>query len=68
MSRNMRVSVILEINGCLPCVVGTKGSTTLKLKQTPFSKLLLYMENICILPRGISKIDPACVKKIALCK
>jgi hypothetical protein len=33
------------------------------LKQTPFSKLLLYMENICILPRGISKIKSCMCQK-----
>jgi hypothetical protein len=50
MSENMRVSVILEMNGCLPYVAGTEGSATLKIVINPFfSEILLYMKNICLL-------------------
>jgi hypothetical protein len=31
MSENIRVSVILEMNGCLPYVAGTEGSATPKI-------------------------------------
>jgi hypothetical protein len=34
MSENKRVSVIVEMNGCLPCVA--KGSATLKIVTNPF--------------------------------
>ena len=42
MSENMRVSVILEMNGCLPCVVGTKGSATPKIGQPLFENTIIY--------------------------
>jgi hypothetical protein len=45
MSENMRVSVILEINGCLPYVVGTKGSVTPKIMINPFFRNTI-MENM----------------------
>jgi hypothetical protein len=49
MSENMRVSVILEMNGCLSYVTGIEGSATPKIVINPFSEILLYMENICVL-------------------
>jgi hypothetical protein len=36
MSENMRVSMILEMNGCLPYVAGTEGSTIPKIMINPF--------------------------------
>jgi hypothetical protein len=43
MSENMRVSVILEINGCLPYVAGTEGSVTPKIVINPFFQKYYYM-------------------------
>jgi hypothetical protein len=52
MSENMRVSVILEMNGCLPYIAGTEGSTTPKIVINPlFLEILLYMKNICLFQR-----------------
>jgi hypothetical protein len=36
MSKNMRVSVILKINGCLPYVARTEGSAIPKIVINPF--------------------------------
>jgi hypothetical protein len=36
MSGNMRVNMILKMNGCMPCVVETKGSATLKIVTNLF--------------------------------
>jgi hypothetical protein len=36
MSENMRVSVILEMRGCLPYVAGTEGLATPKIVTNPF--------------------------------
>jgi hypothetical protein len=45
MSENMRVSMILEINGCLPYVMGTEGSTTPKIMINPFLRnTIIYGE------------------------
>jgi hypothetical protein len=44
MSENMRVSVILEINGCLPYVAGTKGSATAKIVINPFFRNTIIYE------------------------
>jgi hypothetical protein len=45
MSENMRVSVILEMNCYLPCVVGARGSTTLKIMTNPFFRnTIIYGE------------------------
>jgi hypothetical protein len=43
MSENIRVSVILKMNGCLPCVAGTKGSATPKIVTN-----LLFFRNTII--------------------
>jgi hypothetical protein len=51
MSENMRVSVILEMNGCLPYVAGTEGSAITKIMINPFLEILLYKQNICLLQR-----------------
>jgi heme O synthase-like polyprenyltransferase len=40
-SGNMRVNVILKMNACLPCVVETKGSATLKIVTNPFFRITL---------------------------
>jgi hypothetical protein len=44
MSENMRVSVILEMNGCLPYVAGTEGSATPKILINPFLKNTIIYE------------------------
>jgi hypothetical protein len=44
MSENMRVSVILEMNGCLPYVAGTEGSTTPKIVINPFFRNIIIYE------------------------
>jgi hypothetical protein len=44
MSENMRVSVILEINGCLPYVAGTEGSTTPKIVINLFFRITIIYE------------------------
>jgi hypothetical protein len=49
MSENMRVSMILKMNGCLPCIVGTRVQEHLKLPPTPFSEILSYMKNMSII-------------------
>jgi hypothetical protein len=41
MSENMRVSVILEINGCLPYVAGTVGSATPKMVINLFFRITI---------------------------
>jgi len=68
MSENMRVSVILEINGCLPLCYGNKGSTTLKIViKPPFSEILSYIEKD-VFYKSIYQTKPNICKKIALCK
>jgi hypothetical protein len=50
MSGNMKVCVILEMNGCLPCVVGIECSAALKIITNPlFRTTLIYTENRCLL-------------------
>jgi hypothetical protein len=44
MSENMRVSMILEINGCLPYVAGTEGSTTPKIVINLFFRITIIYE------------------------
>jgi hypothetical protein len=45
MSENMRVSVILEMNGYLPCVVGTRVQQTPKIMVNPFFRnTIIYGE------------------------
>jgi hypothetical protein len=45
MRKNMRVSVILEMNSCLPYVAGTDGSTTPKIVINPFFRnTIIYGE------------------------
>jgi hypothetical protein len=45
MSENMRVSVILEMNDCLPYITGTEGSATSKIMTNPFFKnTIIYGE------------------------
>jgi hypothetical protein len=45
MSKNMRVSVILEMNGYLPCVAGTEDSATPKIVINPFFRnIIIYGE------------------------
>jgi hypothetical protein len=44
MSENMRVSVILEMNGCLPYVAGTDGSATHKIMINPFFRNTIIYE------------------------
>jgi hypothetical protein len=61
MSENMKVSVILKMNGCLPCVVGTRVQQHLKLWPTPFLEILSYMENMSV-TKVFIKWNPACVK------
>jgi hypothetical protein len=62
MSENMRVSVILEINGCLPYVVGTP-----KIVINPFFRNTIIYEKY-VFCKGIYKMKPCMYKKIALCK
>jgi hypothetical protein len=40
MSGNMKVCVILEMNGFLPCVVGTECSTALKIVTNPLFRTI----------------------------
>jgi hypothetical protein len=66
MSENIRVSVILEMNGCLPYVAGTEGSTTLKIVINPFFQKYYYGKyDLC---KGTYKMKSCMCKKIALCK
>jgi hypothetical protein len=45
MSENMRVSVMLEMNSCLPYVAGTEGSATPKIVTHPFFRnTIIYGE------------------------
>jgi hypothetical protein len=44
MSENMRVSVILEMNGCLSYVAGTKGSATPKIMINHFFRNTIIYE------------------------
>jgi hypothetical protein len=44
MSENMRVSVILKMNGCLPYVAGTEGSATPKIVINPFFRNTIIYE------------------------
>jgi hypothetical protein len=44
MSENVRVCVILEINGCLPYVARTEGSTTPKIVINPFFRNTIIYE------------------------
>jgi len=69
MSGNMRVSVILEINGCLPLCCGNKGSTTLKkiVINTPIFQKYSYIEKE-VFCKSIYEMKPCICKKIALCK
>jgi hypothetical protein len=43
-SENMRVSVILKMNGCLPYVAGTGGSTAPKIVINPFFRNTVIYE------------------------
>ena len=68
MSENMKVSVILEINGWLPLCCGNKGSTTLKIViKPPFLEILSYVEKE-LFYNSICEMKPCMCKKIALCK
>jgi hypothetical protein len=44
MSENIRVSVILEMNVCLPYVAGTEGSATPKIMINPFFRNTIIYE------------------------
>jgi hypothetical protein len=68
MSENMRVSVILEINGCMPFVAGTEGSATPKIMINPLLRNTIIYEKYMFFCKGIYKIKPCMCKKIALCK
>jgi hypothetical protein len=67
MSENMRVSVILEMNGCLPYVAGIEGSTTPKIMNNPFFRNTIIYEKY-VFCKCIYKMKPCMCKKIALCK
>jgi hypothetical protein len=67
MSENMRVSVILEMNGCLPYVARTEGSATPKIVINPFFRITIIYEKY-VFCKGIYKMKPCMCKKIALCK
>jgi hypothetical protein len=67
MSENMRVGVILEMNGCLPYITGTEGSTTPKIVINPFFRNTIIYEKY-VFYIGIHKMKPCMCKKIALCK
>ena len=60
------VCVILEMNGCLPCVVGKECSSTIKMWQTPFRNY----SNIWKMPfpKMFTKPKPCMCQNIALCK
>jgi hypothetical protein len=44
MSGNIRVSVILKMNGCLPYVARTESSTTPKIMINPFFRNTIIYE------------------------
>jgi hypothetical protein len=44
MSENMRVSVILEMSGCLPYVAGTESLSTHKIVTNPFFRNTIIYE------------------------
>jgi hypothetical protein len=67
MSENMRVSVILEMNGCLPYVAGTGGLATPKIMINPFFRNTIIYEKY-VFCKGIYKMKLCMCKKIALCK
>jgi hypothetical protein len=68
MSGNMRVYVILEINGYQPCVVGIECSATLKIVTNPLFQNYSYIWKIYVFCKGIYEMKPYMCRKIALCK
>jgi hypothetical protein len=68
MSENMRVGVILEMNGCLPYAAGTEGSATPKIVINPFFRNTIIYEKYMFFCKCIYKMKPCMCKKIALYK